>query len=332
MLDLLVIGAGPAGCAAAIAARHAGLNIVLVDAAERPRPSPGETLHPGIEPIFESLGIGAAATAARFHRHRGVWITWDRPRRFEAYGEDAAGPWQGFQADRQHLQTILLERLAGLGVVAQRPCRPDALIVEDHVVRGAVISGQQVRARWTADATGRRAWIARSLELAGEACSPPLRAAFGWSNTAEGDGQPWLRARAGGWDWHASLGDGRTAWVSLSVAGRGAGTGTDVSWRIHRASAGPGYFLLGDAAATLDPLSSHGVLRALMSGMLCAHRIAAVRRGAVMEQEAAASFRDWTGAQFDHDVTALRAIYQRHPAPAVADLFGAGLSMSQRTA
>lgn len=33
-----------------------------------------------------------------------------------------------------------------------------------------------------------------------------------------------------------------------------------------RAVAGPGWFLAGDAAAVLDPASSHGVLRAVLTG------------------------------------------------------------------
>src|SRR6185295_6330859 len=49
-LDLLILGAGPAGCAAAMQARRAGLDVLLLDSSERPRPTPGETLHPGIEP------------------------------------------------------------------------------------------------------------------------------------------------------------------------------------------------------------------------------------------------------------------------------------------
>jgi 2-polyprenyl-6-methoxyphenol hydroxylase-like FAD-dependent oxidoreductase len=324
VLDLLVIGAGPAGCAAAICARRAGLDVLILDAAEKPRPVPGETLHPGIEPIFQSLGISEAVLRAGFHRHRGVWVEWDGPRRFEAYGEDAAGAWCGFQADRQRLQAILLDALAGLGVAPERPCTPDALIAEGGSVCGAIIAGREVRARWIADATGRRAWLARQLGLVEERCSSPLRARYGWFNGDDGDGQPCLAATKPGWEWRAPLGNGQTARVSLTVEADGrTREGVDVSWRIHRASAGPGYFLLGDAAATLDPSSSHGVLRALMSGILCAHRVAAHRRQGACEIEVARNFESWTSGQFDHDVAALRALYARHPADGVARLFSA---------
>lgn len=37
--------------------------------------------------------------------------------------------------------------------------------------------------------------------------------------------------------------------------------------------AGLGWFLAGDAAVVLDPSSSHGVLRAIMTGMMAGHLV-----------------------------------------------------------
>ena len=53
----------------------------------------------------------------------------------------------------------------------------------------------------------------------------------------------------------------------------GGSNGADVSWRQLGTPAGPGYFVAGDAAAVTDPSSSHGVLRAIMSGMLSGHLV-----------------------------------------------------------
>ena len=43
------------------------------------------------------------------------------------------------------------------------------------------------------------------------------------------------------------------------------------TWRMAERMAGAGWFIVGDAAATLDPTSSHGVLKALLSGMTAGH-------------------------------------------------------------
>jgi flavin-dependent dehydrogenase len=84
---------------------------------------------------------------------------------------------------------------------------------------------------------------------------------------------------------------------------------SDVTWRFTRAAAGPGYFLVGDAAMVLDPTSSHGVLRALMSGMQAGHAIAQIIRGEIGELEAARSYNQWVVDWFHHDERRLREAY-----------------------
>ena len=328
MLDLLVLGAGPAGCAAAIHARRAGLSVTLLESNERARPVPGETLHPGIEPILTTLGVRDAVLAAAFHRHRGVWIEWGEPIRFEPYGEDADGPWQGFQADRSRLNEILLAAASDIGVRILRPATPQSVLLDGECVRGVVADSREIRARWTADATGSRAWLASQLAKAEQIHSPSMHAQFGWRYGGGDDGQPRLRAHPCGWDWQAPLGAERIAWVSLRVDCLADGVtpqaGTDVTWRIHPECAGPGYFFLGDAAARLDPSSSHGVLRALMSGIFCAHAVANAHRTAQAASVAIESYVDFVGRQFGHDVEAMSGLYRRHPSPALAQLFATG--------
>jgi flavin-dependent dehydrogenase len=93
--------------------------------------------------------------------------------------------------------------------------------------------------------------------------------------------------------------------------------GTNVSWYIHPDCVGNGYFLLGDAASVLDPLSSHGVLRAMMSGMLISRHSHSVENASDMIEK----YRSWLTRQFNADVDGLRALYRRHPFGIVADMF-----------
>jgi flavin-dependent dehydrogenase len=329
--DLAIVGAGPAGCAAALCARQTGLRVILIEKKQQcTKRQPGETLHPGIESLFAQLGVREQIEAEGFHRHRGVWVEWEGPRGFQAYGTDHNGPWKGLQADRARLDALLLDACRAAGTTVLRPCCATGVLGSHDRIAGLVTDAGPIRARWIADASGRRSWLARHVGLRAERHSPPLSVRFGWLNDcrAELDDQPLLQACPGGWDWCAPICGDRLAWVQLRVAGTvswwsrdlGANTehsisaaGLDLYWHLVPVSAGDGYFLLGDAAASLDPSSSHGVLHAMMSGILASHLLAAVHRGTLEDSAAAVTYSKWMYAQFHHDALALRRLWERHP-------------------
>jgi flavin-dependent dehydrogenase len=68
-VDVVVVGGGPAGSAAALWCVRQGLRVVLLEREQFPRHRPGETLPPGVEPIFAQLGVAEAIAAAGFTRH-----------------------------------------------------------------------------------------------------------------------------------------------------------------------------------------------------------------------------------------------------------------------
>jgi flavin-dependent dehydrogenase len=73
-----------------------------------------------------------------------------------------------------------------------------------------------------------------------------------------------------------------------------------------------------DAAATFDPTSSHGVLRAVASGIMAARLTSAVIRGVAPPQETAAAYRDWLLGWSKTDAAALSRFYRDLNAPAFA--------------
>jgi hypothetical protein len=192
-----------------------------------------------------------------------------------------------------------------------------------------------LRARFVVDGAGGRHWLARRLTLAIERHSPRLIARYGYVDGAcpGRDEAPALVADPDGWSWTARVRPRRYAWTRLSLCDskgkrhllppeelRGDGLrqwgkvrGADVSWRVVVPAAGPGYFLVGDAAAVLDPASSHGVLKAIMSGMMAAHLITQIVYHDVSENVAAQTYSDWIRCWFDHDVAGLRALYASLP-------------------
>ncbi|MFD2883782.1 NAD(P)-binding protein [Pseudomonas lini] len=62
----MIVGAGPAGSAAAIFCAQHGLRVALLEQSAVCRDRPGETLPPGIEPLLQQLGIAHEIFAGEF--------------------------------------------------------------------------------------------------------------------------------------------------------------------------------------------------------------------------------------------------------------------------
>lgn len=86
---------------------------------------------------------------------------------------------------------------------------------------------------------------------------------------------------------------------------------TDYSYAAER-FAGPGYFLVGDAACFLDPLLSTGVHLAMFSGLAAAASIASILRGEIGQAEAAGFFNASYRHAYLRMLVVVGAFYQTH--------------------
>ena len=329
--DVVVVGGGPAGAAAAIGCASAGLDVVLVEASDRPSDRPGETLHPGVESLLDRLGLSEALAEAGFLRHPGHWVRWCGPDRFERFGGDETRPWLGYQAPRRAFDAMLLARAEAVGAKVWRGCRATGAMLNDSRISGVVTSRGGISAATVIDASGRRHWLARQLSRPLARVSPRLVVAYGHGvgSRPDLDQAPALRADDRGWTWAARVEPHVYAWVRLDLVRdaacnvaptglggldpRGRPRGADVTWRIATTPAGPGFFTCGDAGAVIDPSGSHGVLRALMSGMLAAEVTVGIATGRQDEREAAEAYARWLTDWFRHDSARLHALYQVFP-------------------
>ncbi|HYE17552.1 MAG TPA: FAD-dependent monooxygenase [Tepidisphaeraceae bacterium] len=334
-VDVAIIGAGPAGCAAAITCAGQGLRVALYDGPAPARPRPGETLHPGAEPVFQALGVVGRVRAADFLRHAGTRSRWGGPEVFHAFGTSPGPsgpePWLGFQAWRPTLDAILLARAAEVGVALFRPCRARAPLVDAGRVVGISTDAGEVTAKVVIDAAGGRHWLARRLALPIRRDSPPLRVRYGhaFGRSPQLDAAPVIEGAPWGWAWAARVRADVYAWATLTRDGRpppggwvpeplrpldpeGAPRGADVTWRLAPAS-GPGFLSVGDAASVVDPAASHGVLKALLTGVWAAGAAAGGIRDPGRRVGLACRYAARVAAWFNRDVAALRAFYGRLP-------------------
>jgi 2-polyprenyl-6-methoxyphenol hydroxylase-like FAD-dependent oxidoreductase len=127
--DVVVVGGGPAGAAAAIACATQGLRVALCEREPAGRDRPGETLHPGIEPLLGQLGVSDRLAGVVGARHAGIWIQWGGARRLEPFGSDAGGSWKGLQVWRADFDALLLTRPREAGVDVRQPCTASAILM-----------------------------------------------------------------------------------------------------------------------------------------------------------------------------------------------------------
>lgn len=131
--DVLVVGGGPVGLAAAVEARLRGLDVVVLE----PRPGPidkacGEGLLPGALAAVRRLGVDPSG-----HPLTGITYVAGRRRADHAFCGAA-----GRGVRRTTLHAALLERALDLGVTLV-PARMETLRLDEHLVAAAGI-----RARW----------------------------------------------------------------------------------------------------------------------------------------------------------------------------------------
>jgi flavin-dependent dehydrogenase len=349
---ILIIGGGPAGTAAAILAARFGLSVTLIESTKFPRYRPGETLHPGVEPLLDRLGVKQDILAAKFIRHTGIWISRNsgsdddknsNKRKLIAFGGDEKGPWLGYQAWGATLDNVLLRQAGRCGVTILQPCQVlDVILQDGRKVVGLKTSCGNLMADFVIDAGGGKHWLARRLKLLIEKHSAPLFAYFGYAQgqCPSRDENPAITVTPEGWLWTAKIRKDVYQWTRLyfnhninynnknnknvtfphywlpdefkGLTPIRSMHGADVTWRIVDVPAGLGYFIVGDAAAVVDPSSSHGVLRALMSGMMASHTIFRIVHDRIPSTYAISGYNYWISKWFFYDIEKLKKLYSFH--------------------
>lgn len=298
--DAVVAGGGPAGAVTALVLARAGWSVLLADAGARGPYGVGESLPAAAGQVLRDLGLWEAFRGEPHLRSYGTRSAWgtgaltQRHAVFDPYGH-------GWLLDRPRFDAFLRSAAASAGaVVAERVVRPDG-----------------VEARWLVDATGRAAalarhrgarrveddhlvaLVARYAASEGDADATTLveAAPSGWWYTARVPGGTRVVAYLTDADLlPASLrtGAGFTAAARATTYVREVVRGTPaprvVSARSGRLTSpvGDGWLATGDAAMSFDPLSSQGILTALVSGLAAGEALVesrlddyAVRLGAV---------------------------------------------------
>jgi len=172
-VDVVVVGAGPAGAATAILLAEHGLHVIVLDRGSLPRPKIcGEYLSPEAARVLDRLGVLKAVDVAGAAAIHGMRITAPDGTAITGHYRDV-GAWRPYRQHamgvaRETLDGALVERVRALPVDLREHARVVDLIVEQGVVTGVRFADRDarvhdVRARLVVGADGRASVVAERL-------------------------------------------------------------------------------------------------------------------------------------------------------------------------
>lgn len=310
--DILIVGAGPTGCALGTYLTRRGAKVRLVDAVERPEGVVGESMLPCSGLVFDELGFDLSGFAVK---HGAVFCQGGRAVRFD-FGDAEAPRWShAYQVQRELFDARWRELAVAAGCQltvarAERVSLPGVL----HTDAGDLHAGLIV------DAGGRGMWMSRQLGLrVGDArlrnAAVGTRCVGVRQLPPDEEGDITICCIDGGWIWIIPFGGGLASVGVVTTPGspfagggaeerftRAIASSQDATARLSGATrifpfrglqdftasstafSGPGFALCGDAATFIDPVFSSGVLL----GLHGARQLAAALDGgdlAAWEQE-----------------------------------------------
>ncbi len=317
--DLLIIGAGPAGAAAAITAARAGRSVVVIDRASFPRDKTcGDGLTTGGLRVLESLGLPVASLATS-SSVREVVVVSPTGRRI-GLPLPAVGEYARVMA-RVDLDLALVQHARSAGATVLEDCALAQLKCGATEVEATAVDGTIFRAPFAIAADGNYSTARRLLD---PDAAPVLGewSAFRQYFSGVDDDRLWVlfeRDFLPGYAWVFPLPGGR-ANVGIAIPRGPTITGKVLAqkWRellthpsmlnilgpratpegTHRAWPIPSHLapdrlvtdrvlFVGDAAGVVDPMTGEGIAQALDTGVLAARATAGDRLPGVV----AASYR-----------------------------------------
>ena len=299
--DLIIIGAGPAGAAAAITAARGGAKVIVFDKAKYGRDKVcGDGLTPRAVGALNDLNIDMAGA----HKIQGLRMIAGKRERELDWPTTQKFPSHGAVWPRRHLDKHLIDAAtdAGAEIVWETSALPR---FENSKVVGVIVNGKNIDADLTIAATGAQGEVAKILGATRNEDEPFGLAIRSYAESPRHDDKHLeacltLKDKHGtaipGYGWIFPAGDGT---VNIGVGALstmknfkklnlnnllesyrnivqdswdlGPNLERPRAWRLPMSVVkrhGPGWLAIGDAAGLINPMNGEGIDYGLESGML----------------------------------------------------------------
>ena len=307
--DVLVVGAGPAGIAAALTLHKSGQRVIVIDKAEFPRDKCcGDGLTTGALRLLDELGFDPT-TVASWRQCDDVWVRSPRGREMMLPLPRNSGQFAAI-APRLELDNALVELTRARGVEVRENYEFAALTQNDDHVVVEIEGRESITSRHVVAADGMWSPVRKSLGLSTAGYLGEWHAFRQYADNVTGPAKDRLyvwfeKDLLPGYAWSFPLTNGRVnigfgilrggkhsvpdmkqLWPELLArphitAALGASavlvdrhTAWPIPARVTTAPLGSGRVLfVGDAACVTDTLTGEGIGQALLSGVLAARAI-----------------------------------------------------------
>lgn len=182
--DVLIIGAGPAGSIAAMAAQQQGLSVTVVEKLKFPRFIIGESLLPKCMEHFEEVGVMDLLKKQNYQKKPGVRFLRDDLECTFDFSEQYSESWSWtWQVPRAHFDKVLADEVERRGIdlhyeteVTDITLHPDATSTTTVKRAGET---KEINARFIIDCSGYGRVIPRLFNLNRPNSEEPRKAVFG---------------------------------------------------------------------------------------------------------------------------------------------------------
>ncbi|MBV1854835.1 FAD-dependent oxidoreductase [Catellatospora tritici] len=165
-VDVLVVGAGPAGLTTAVVLAQHGRSVTLVDAqAEGANTSRAAVVHPRTLELLEPYGVAAPLVAKGVHTPRFTIRDRDRVLLSVPFGQLPTAYPYTLMISQADTEAALLARFQQLGGMVLRPARVAAIAQDDAGVTATLDDGREIRAGYLVGADGMHSTVRESVGI-----------------------------------------------------------------------------------------------------------------------------------------------------------------------